>query len=213
MPRVNFNRMPNFSRVVERAIGEGLFRAALAHAGFVRTGFTRAGRYGSAPVGAPPNVRRAFLRNAVTAVRVSNKRSASGVQAYIPYANIHEHGGTITAKKGKFLVIPVNPQAMRLSERTVGGLRTIPGVRLFRTRNGKLFAIASPIGVTRYRKVRGVRKRVIKRDEPLWALRRSVRIPARPYLAPALVRHKAAIVSASIEGARSVVRRELGVWR
>ena len=83
----------------------------------------------------------------------------------VPYARIHEEGGTIRPKRGRFLKIPVGPAL------TGAGVSRLPPGR-----NGDFRFVPTPRG--------GV---LVGRDGKVWyVLRREVRIPARPYLAPAL---------------------------
>ena len=83
----------------------------------------------------------------------------------VPYARIQEEGGTIRPKKGKYLKIPVGPAL------TGAGVSRLPPGR-----SGDFRFVPTPRG--------GV---LVGRDGKVWyVLRREVRIPARPYLAPAL---------------------------
>lgn len=45
----------------------------------------------------------------------------------IKYARIHQFGGVITPKKGRFLAIPLNKRARETAPRDMSGLRFIPG--------------------------------------------------------------------------------------
>lgn len=89
----------------------------------------------------------------------------------VPYARIHEEGGTITAKGGKSLTIPAE------QNRRADGLPKITMQDLFAGRAGKnwfinkgnVFLVEGKSKIT-----------------PLFYLRKSVTIPARPYLSTAL---------------------------
>lgn len=88
----------------------------------------------------------------VTPTRVTN-----AIGTNLEYGPIHEFGGTIRAKKGKYLAIPV------------GSLKGSPvgkGLRLVKNRSGTLLLV-DETGQAQY------------------VLKESVTIPARPYLRPA----------------------------
>jgi phage gpG-like protein len=78
------------------------------------------------------------------------------------YARIHEFGGTIRAKNVQFLTIPLTMEARQRRARQIAGLFTI------RSRAGNLLL---------------VRRRAAS-IEPLYSLKREVRMPARPFLRP-----------------------------
>lgn len=89
---------------------------------------------------------------------IGPERVALEVGTNLEYAAIHEYGGTITAKKGKYLAIPVadfrdSPRRHRL--------------RVRKTKNGTLVLVKSGSGQVAY------------------VLKTSVTIPARPYMRPA----------------------------
>ncbi len=88
----------------------------------------------------------------------------------LPYARIHEYGGTITPKHAQFLAIPVG------DAKGPGGVQRFgpwqaesEGYRTF-VRKGIIFGSRGKDDAT-----------------PLFILRRSVTIPARPYFAPGIV--------------------------
>jgi HK97 gp10 family phage protein len=82
--------------------------------------------------------------------------SEAGTDA--PYAAIHEYGGVIRAKKSKYLAIPVGTYK--------DSPRNHPQLKLSKTAGGTLL-LRSPGGTIQY------------------VLRKSVEIPARPYMRPA----------------------------
>lgn len=83
------------------------------------------------------------------------------------YAMIHEKGGTLTAKRGQFLAIPISPEA-----KTKAGVfkspRTFKNTFVKESRNGNKIIFQK----------KG--KNII----PLFVLKRSVKIPARPFIKP-----------------------------
>lgn len=102
------------------------------------------------------------LENSFT---VEVKRGGSGggamaiVTSNVPYARIHETGGTITPKRAQALAIPLNARARAAGTRGVPGMFAAKGVLATRGAGGKLV--------------------------PQFALKRSVTIPARGYLTKA----------------------------
>lgn len=80
----------------------------------------------------------------------------------VDYALIHELGGTIEPKNAKFLAIPVTETARR-----AGSPRNMSGLAYAQTAKGQPVLLNSESGMVHY------------------LLRKSVTIPARPYLRPA----------------------------
>lgn len=123
------------------------------------------------------NVRTGNLRRSITTVR---RKDASGPVAMVgtgvEYAPIHEYGGVIKPKNGKYLAIPIG-KTQTQSLVTKGKFlspRNIVGLKFIKTKSGKAFL------------VRKTGKGKKATTEFLYALKESVRIPARPWLRPAL---------------------------
>jgi phage gpG-like protein len=61
----------------------------------------------------------------------------------VSYAAIHEYGGTIYPKTGRYLTIPIAPwlktRTGATSKRGLGGARSIANTFVFRAKSGKLF--------------------------------------------------------------------------
>jgi len=91
-------------------------------------------------------------------VERSNESAAVAVGTDLDYAAIHEFGGTIQAKSTKYLAIPVGSYT--------GSPRKYSDLKLRKTAGGNLVMIDAA-GIVQY------------------VLKRSVEIPARPYLRPA----------------------------
>lgn len=103
----------------------------------------------------------------------------------VPYARIHEEGGTIRPKRGRFLKIPVGPAL------TGAGVSRLPPGR-----SGGFRFVPTPRG--------GV---LVGRDGQVWfVLKQQVTIPARPYLAPAI----ATIQPRLADDLTRLLRRALG---
>lgn len=86
----------------------------------------------------------------------------------VPYANIHEYGGVIVPKSAKALVVPVSPEAAAALKGAGGNVRSL-----------NLVVIPKKDGTGAYlAKVDG------EKVTPWFALRKSVKISARPYYNP-----------------------------
>lgn len=81
------------------------------------------------------------LARSLDAVVVSHPRAVvmtAFIGGGVPYARIHEHGGVITPKKGKYLAIPLGPAKTRGGDSRVSGPRQWPGKLTFiKTKFGK----------------------------------------------------------------------------
>jgi phage gpG-like protein len=95
----------------------------------------------------------------------------------VPYAGIHEYGGTIRPKNGQYLTIPTD------NARTLGG-DTKGGFTARNLFNGGVagFSGAVIIGKTIYGIMQGQKNKLM----PLFTLVKSVDIPARRYLSKSL---------------------------
>jgi phage gpG-like protein len=124
-----------------------------------------------------------------------------------PYARIHEHGGTIRPKRSQFLAIPLD------AARTAKGVARFSARQLFENpqsagyldafiHNGVIFGVKQRV------RGRGKNKESVQglgSIEPLFALKRQVTMPARPYLRPAIEDRRAWILeqlgAAAVAGA------------
>jgi|GEM_PF-1281067 len=84
---------------------------------------------------------------------------------YIPYGSTHETGKEMTPKKSQFLKIPFNPEWQMLKNRKMYPKKEDTFIQMSAAGNLIVFS----------------------RDtkEPLFVLKKSVKIPARPYMKPA----------------------------
>ena len=111
---------------------------------------------------------------------VDRPRYRSRIGTNLKYARIHEQGGTITPKSAKVLAVPVSPEAKKASgPRSFSDLVFIP-------RAGK------PPLLARIRAGGPKRARAATMDV-MYVLLKSVAIPPRPYLRPALTRNRAKV--------------------
>lgn len=144
--------------------------------------------------GSPPNVQSGNLRGSLDWVYRSSGNwhavtvSAGGEMA--PYARIQERGGTIYAKNAGALTIPVNAQAKAASARGQSA-RNINGLFLVNRPGGTgLLAKKSP----------GHNGGL----DVWYLLRKSVTLPARPFMKPGLDSSHDQIVAWFVQGARRV---------
>lgn len=197
MPSFDWSNMPKFLAAAARAVNAGLTATAREASRFAKIGMGRGARHTPSAPGTPPNVQRAFLRNAIGHVPSTAFRSSFGVDRSIPYARVQELGGTITAKSTKFLPIPVNNEAKRLLEKLPGGLRSATAIGqplvLVRTPHGS-FLVPAAKWATKHkgRLVYG----------PVFALRRSVTLPPRPFIRPVVVKNGPALKAAGVAASR-----------
>lgn len=105
------------------------------------------------------------------------RKIIGAVGSDIPYAPIHEFGGTITPKRANFLTIPLGA-AKTPAGAGRGRARDFPNTFVRRSKAGKLII---------FQKIS--RNRII----PLFLLVKSVRIPKRPWLKPAVEKNMSKI--------------------
>lgn len=101
----------------------------------------------------------------------------------LAYAAIHEFGGTVKPKSGKYLAIPIGPNkmasgAIRASQSSP---RQIPGLFFIRSQAGNLLGVTS--GTGKLGAAGGGKRGPVVRKLTLWfLLLESVRIPPRRYV-------------------------------
>lgn len=164
-------------RSLVAAVNTGINRAADVYVVAIKESFSKTSRGTSSAAGSPPSVQRGMLRRGIT-----HTPAKDGVAiihtSKTKYAAIQEFGGTIRAKGGKFLPIPLSFEARRIQERE-GGLRSsgVP-MHVIRTKAGKLLLVKRLVR-------RGKNSTTLLGSKPMFVLVKSVRMPARPYMAPA----------------------------
>ncbi len=97
------------------------------------------------------------------------------------YAAIQELGGIIKPTKAKALAIPVHPEAVRWTEKG-GEPKDFPGLVMIKRKNG------APLLV----RIKDKGKK--QRFDIMFVLLKSVQIPARPYIRPAVYENKEKIM-------------------
>jgi len=119
---------------------------------------------------------------------VGLKLSAGGGGDDVKYAATHEYGATIRPVNAKYLAIPIHP-----SLKTAAGVGKVPGPRDI---GGLAFA----------QSLKGQPLLVHQKTGAAWfLLRQQVKIPARPYLAPAMELVEAKMIPEVSQVLRGVV--------
>lgn len=213
-----------FYKAIHTAANAGLTRAATELKVWAQRGMGNRshGRGISSPPGTPPHVQRGDLLGSVSSTISTVLKASAGSNH--PSAMMHEKGGTIRATRSKYLPVPLNLAAQRLLERsgattqfingpsggtgwlTSGGLRN-SGVQLdFIPRPGK-----PPLLVGRQGPRRAVgimRGGGFMDGTPVFILKKSIRLPARPWLMPALDKNRKAIYEAANDKFIEVFRQQ-----
>jgi len=182
--KTNFNNVPAFRAKVGIALDKGVAAAALELKGEIQRGFGKGARLTASAPGTPQNVQRGQLRASIRAIPQANHTALVGSFG-LPYGRIHEFGGTIVAG-GKMLKVPVNASAKRASE--LGD--NLPAVVI--KRPGKPPILMGTDGSRRASRTFGF----TRSDLPVWILTPVVRIPPRPYIRPAALRARPAMLKA-----------------
>ena len=123
-------------------------------------------------------------------------RVGGGGVGEVPYAAIHEHGGVIRPKRGRFLAIPVGP-ALQGGKNGGAGMwpRDIPGLTFIPIKGGAQGMLVKRMAVGR--------SKTKTEFVPWFHLVRSVRMPRRPYLRPAAEKAAATIPTRIAEQLRA----------
>jgi hypothetical protein len=163
---------------LERAVNTGVYRAALVYEAFIKDSFTKTAVGTHSAPGQPPGTQTGMLRNGIRATPAKNGKSII-TTSKAKYAAMMEFGGTIRAKSGGFLPVPLNAEAKRLQKRTAGGLRnSATPMHILRTKTGRLFLVKHLT-----RKSKNATKLI--GSQMMFILKKSVTIAARPYMRPA----------------------------
>ena len=155
--------------IVGEASNVGVGRMSRLYVNRIKQSFVKTSWFTPAPPGGPPGTVTGNLRRSITATPPANGRAMVGTNA--KYARIQEYGGVITAKRSKFLTVPANVEAAKIRA-TVNTLRSVPGLSF---RPGRRPGIAF---LVRSGKGKGS-------GELMYVLKRSVKLPPRPFMRPA----------------------------
>lgn len=199
---VNFAGLARFRQLVAEGVNAGVSAAAARAASHMRMGMSRGARWSSSPAGSSPNVQRGFLRNSIVSTPAVNFRAAAGSSAR--YAMLHEFGGAITAKSTKYLPVPVNVPARRLLERLGGRSLRSEDMKFIPGKRNKLLVGRKAVRAIRYA---GGKARINMSGVPVFVLKPSVQLPARPWARPVLVNHAASIANAATAAAKARIVR------
>lgn len=168
-----YTRNPQLMQRVKAANQAGLYRVALglqkSIKGQLNLTASNIGNGGKpSPPGSPPAKNTGTLGRSIQIDQTNPDRLLVGTN--VVYAKIQEFGGVIRAK-GRAMPIPLNWQAKRISAANPQGLRRVPNLVVIKA-GGLLAQI--------------VRKSKTGAFGAIWALRKSITMPKRPYMAPAL---------------------------
>ena len=191
-----------FKGALDAAVNTGVNRAAKVYEAFIKDSFTKTAVGTHSAPGQPPGTQSNTLRGGIKASPAVNGKAfihTSGTK----YAAIMEFGGTVRAKSGGFLPIPLNPEARNLQKNTAGGLRNAATpMHVMRTKTGRLFLVKHLT-----RKGKGVTR--LTGSKLMFILKKSVTIQARPYLRPAEANAALYVKAAKAfeAGARAEIRK------
>lgn len=183
----DFSQMQPFINTVIQSCRYGVGRMAERVVTHVQESFPRAGKFQSGPKGQPPAIKSNMLANSMTYMITSPVSVRIGPT--IKYGEVHEFGMTIQPRTKKFLRVPVNNAAKTLNAKSANAsLLALGKFRIFKSKKGNLIALGQDKVKSRQYVTNAEGKRVVKssNDQPVFVLKKSVRIPARPFMAPAL---------------------------
>lgn len=161
--------------VLMKAATTGVGRAADVFVRRIKESFVKTSWFNPAPAGGPPGTVNNRLRNSIQKTPPANGETIIGTNE--KYARIHEFGGLIKPKTKKYLTIPVNIQAATIRANTKD-LKTVPGLRFQKGRHPGIAFIFQDVTT-------GKGKKRVMAGTLMYVLKRSVRMPARPFLRPA----------------------------
>jgi len=130
---------------------------------------------------------RASIQAKAEGLRITLQAGGSGGTGEVKYARIHEEGGVIVPKNGRYLAIPLPAARTAAGVSRFASPRDVPGLTFVQSLRGQPMLVATTRTKTgRAGKAYGV---------PMFLLRTSVTIPQRPYLKPAFDGETPGIVS------------------
>ncbi len=212
---IDLARVPLFKAALVRGVDMGVGRAAVVFEMGAKKAIRggQGGADGALPgqvwglrsrPGGFPRSQSGQLRNSITSEREAWAKYLVGTN--LAHGKWMEYGSNPRAKNKKYLAIPLNYKAARL-QKTAGsaGLRAIPGLEIIaRLKNGRGFLLGFKAGRKRVRIDAAKRGAAIKakggttqqivsgqltasrKDEPMFVLKKSVRILPRAWLLPTM---------------------------
>jgi phage gpG-like protein len=188
---------PRLQQLLGEAANHGVDRAATQCVRFIKQSFTKTSWFQPSPVGGPPGTVTGNLRRSITATPAKNGRAIVGTNARYARSHEHEHAQGVVLKPTtkKYLTIPVSVAAAKMRANTKD-LRT----QNLTFRKGPNRGVAFLFRTTKGKNAR---------SELMFVLKRSVRMPPRPFLRPAARNrdNQMAMVKAFGAGFRSIIRK------
>ena len=192
MATFDWSKLKPFVQAVKKACDNGVLAMGVVVQSSVQKSFVAAGKFQSSPVGGPPAKHRGMLRNSILVEMAGPMRARVG--SNLPYASVHEFGGVIRARNVRFLPVPINDAAKRLHEKKgTSSLRQMGSFRFIKPMFGRQALLVGDNGVRTQSygtDASGKRITIRRNDQPVFVLKSSVRIPARPFMRPALARSR-----------------------
>ena len=174
--------------IVMAARNAGVGQAATRLQRIIKASFTKTPRGVHAPVGRPPGIQSDQLRQSISVGKPDRGRCEVFTNTH--YAPFHEFGGTMVSS-GKLFTVPLSQEAARLRKNT-SDLKSL-NLTLIKSRGGKLLLV----------------REMKTRTKPLFVLTRTIRMPKRPFMRPAIENREnvAAITKAFAAGFKRELRR------
>lgn len=164
------------------------------------------GSGGASAPGSPPAMNTGALARSIAVSKKEGDQNHPGyeVGTNLIYSRIQEYGGRITAKKGKFLAIPVGADGRRAARDSGGNIRSL-NLTLLKTKTGRMMLVkwlAKGQKAAKGSKAAAGNQYVI-----LFVLKKTVILPARPYMRPAAIKFEP-IIKGRVEATISRVLAE-----
>lgn len=193
MATYDWAKLAPFVKAVKSACGAGVMAMGVAVKGHVEKSFPAVGKFASSPVGTPPAKHRRQLANSIQVAM--HAPLVARVGSNLAYAPVHEFGvpskevPAIRPKNVKYLPVPVNEAAQRLMQRKgMQSLKSMGSFRFFMSKKNNLMMIGSDKERFEFnaKDSAGKTVRVRRNDLPVFVLKKSITMPKRPFMAPAL---------------------------
>lgn len=195
MATFDWSKLAPFVKSVKTACGSGVLAMGVAVKNDVVKSFPAVGKFSSSSAGSPPAKHRNLLSNSIQTEMGGPLFARVG--SNVAYGPVHEFGvpskevPAIRAKNVKYLPIPVNEAAKRLMQRkALQSLRVMGNFRFFMSKKNNLIMIGDKKERFEFNAKDSAGKtiRVRRSDLPVFVLKKSITMPKRPFMAPALAR-------------------------
>jgi len=190
---VDYRRNPKADKIIEAALGKAVDAAAIVLQQEIKKTLGKSGASnigsGGTPSkpGGPPSVGTGNLRRSIQINRskVKGPKPMAAVGSNLVYAPIIERGKTITPKNAKALAVPIGVEGKQAAKRagwrsdknSAGRIRSLDLAYIARPGKDPLLARVD---------VKGRGKSQRAQITPLFVLKRSVTIRARPFMRPTM---------------------------